>query len=225
MDSFRRITPLNQELRAQGSANIISGLLGGLPVTSVIVRSSANINSGARTKASTISHGIILLIAVLAAPKMLALIPLSCLAGILIMVGFKLTHPSFYLSMYRKSPSQFLPFMITVLAIVVTDLLQGVFMGILVAIFFILQANFTKAIIVVNEGRHYLIKTTKDVSFLHKGVLRNHLRVIPRDSFLTIDGSASAFIDTDIKEIIVDFIKEGEAKNITVTLKKFSLII
>ncbi len=144
LDPYKRITPLNQELKAQGVGNFISGLLGGLPITSVIVRSSTNINNGARTKASTISHGVILFLAILLIPKTLQLIPLACLAGILIVIGFNLTHPSLYKGMYKKGLSQFLPFITTVAAVTFTNLLQGVFMGILVAVFFILRTNLTK---------------------------------------------------------------------------------
>jgi MFS superfamily sulfate permease-like transporter len=223
LDPYRRITPLNRELKAQGTANFLSGLLGGLPVTSVIVRSSTNINSGARTKASAISHGAILLMAVLIIPTILQLIPLACLAGILIVIGFKLTHPEQYRNMYSKGMSQFLPFITTVLAVTFTNLLQGVFMGILVAVFFILRTNFKEAIIMVSEGNNYLLKLTKDVSFLNKANLRSKLQSIPGNSEVLIDGSQSHFIDADIKETIEDFIKEGTAKNIKVDLKKISI--
>ena len=223
LDTYRRITPLNRELKAQGTANFISGLFGGLPVTSVIVRSSTNINSGARTKASAISHGVILLLAVLIIPKVLQLIPLACLAGILIVIGFKLTKPAQYKSMYKKGMSQFLPFITTVLAVTFTNLLQGVFMGILLAIFFILRTNFREAIIIVNEGNNYLIRLTKDVNFLNKATLRNKLQSIPHHSTVMIDGSQSHFIDADIKETIEDFMMEGKSKNIQVDLKKISV--
>jgi MFS superfamily sulfate permease-like transporter len=223
LDPYRRITPLNRELKAQGTANFLSGILGGLPVTSVIVRSSTNINSGARTKASAISHGAILLLAVLLIPSLLQMIPLACLAGILIVIGYKLTHPSQYKVMYSKGWNQFLPFVITVLAVTFTNLLQGVFMGILVAIFFILRSNHKEAIIVVNEGGNFLLKLTKDVSFLHKATLRSKFQAIPNDSTVTIDGTQSHFIDADIKETIEDFMHEGRAKNISVDLKHITL--
>lgn len=210
-------------MKAQGAANFLSGILGGLPVTSVIVRSSTNINSGARTKASAISHGAILLLAVLLIPSLLQMIPLACLAGILIVIGYKLTHPSQYKIMYGKGWSQFLPFVITVLAVTFTNLLQGVFMGILVAVFFILRSNYKEAIIVVNEGSNFLLKLTKDVSFLHKATLRSKLQAIPNNSTVTIDGTQSHFIDNDIKETIEDFMHEGLAKNISVDLKHITL--
>jgi MFS superfamily sulfate permease-like transporter len=219
LDPYRRITPLNRELKAQGTANAISGLLGGLPVTSVIVRSSANINSGAKSKASTITHGIILLLAVLLIPTILKQIPLSCLAGILIVIGFKLTEPLVYKTMFKKGVSQFLPFIVTVLAVIFTNLLQGVFMGILVATFFILKTNFQEAIIIVNTGKNYLMKFTKDISFVNKGTLRRTLNKIPNYSSITIDGSQANFIDQDIRETISDFIEASKVKNIEVELK------
>ena len=223
LDPYRRITPLNRELKAQGTANFISGLLGGLPVTSVIVRSSTNINSGARTKASAISHGVILLLAVLLIPSVLQLIPLACLAGILIVIGFKLTHPDQYKSMYAKGWSQFLPFVTTVLAVTFTNLLQGVFMGILVAVFFILRTNFKESVIMVSEGNNYLLRLTKDVSFLNKATLRSKLQIIPQNSTVTIDGTQSHFVDADIKETIEDFMQAGKVKNIQVDLKHISI--
>jgi MFS superfamily sulfate permease-like transporter len=219
LDPYRRITPLNRELKAQGTANAISGLLGGLPITSVIVRSSANINAGAKSKASTITHGVILVLSVILIPSILKQIPLSCLAGILIVIGFKLTAPLIYTTMYKKGISQFLPFIVTVLAVIFTNLLQGVCMGILVAMFFILKSNFQEAIIMVNTGTNYLMKFTKDISFLNKGTLRSTFSTIPNYSNITIDGSQANFIDQDIRETINDFMETSKVKNIEVKLK------
>lgn len=216
MDPQHRITPLNRELKAQGAGNLISGLLGGLPVTSVIVRSSANVNSGGRTKASAISHGVILLIALLAIPGFLNLIPLSCLAAILLQVGFKLTKPSLYQQLFAKGYSQFLPFIITILAILFTNLLQGVFIGIIVALFFILKTNFQQAIVSVSSEDNHLIKFSKDVSFMHKASLRHALSDIPENTQLVIDGTKSHFIDEDIIETIEDFIVSAKSKHIQV---------
>jgi MFS superfamily sulfate permease-like transporter len=223
LDPFRRLTPLNRELKAQGVANFISGLFGGLPLTSVIVRSSTNITSGARTKASAISHGIILLLMVLLFPKLLQMIPLASLAAILITVGYKLSNPFLFKSMFKKGLTQFLPFLITVVAVMFTNLLQGVFMGMLVAVFFILRTNFNEAIIMVSQGNNFLLKTTKDVSFLNKANLREKLQLIPPNSSVTIDGTHSNFIDDDIKETIDDFMKESMTKNINIELKKISI--
>jgi MFS superfamily sulfate permease-like transporter len=223
LDPERRMTPLNRELKAQGVANTLSGLLGGLPLTSVIVRSSANIHAGAKSKASTITHGVILLMAILLIPMVLKQIPLSCLAGILIVIGFKLTPPSLYVAMYKKGMSQFLPFIITILAILFSNLLAGVFLGILVAVFFILKTNFGEAIVLVSENNNYLLKFTKDVSFLSKGTLREIFYKIPNNATVTIDGSHAHFVDADVKETIVDFVGTSKEKNIEVDLKKIQL--
>ncbi|HMJ69262.1 MAG TPA: SulP family inorganic anion transporter [Cyclobacteriaceae bacterium] len=219
LDPLKRITPLNRELKAQGTANIISGLLGGLPVTSVIVRSSANINAGARTKASSITHGVILAASVLFLSNILQLIPLSALAGILIMVGYKLTPPKLYKEMFRKGWSQFLPFIVTVLAIVFTNLLLGVFIGILVSVFFILKTNFQEAVIMVGDGKNFLLKLTKNVSFLNKSTIRGKFLLIPSNSTVLIDGTEAHFVDQDIKEAIRDFIETSKTKQIEVELK------
>ncbi|MBN8576413.1 MAG: SulP family inorganic anion transporter [Cytophagales bacterium] len=224
MDPAHRSTPLNRELKAQGAGNLISGLLGGLPVTSVIVRSSANVNAGARSKASAISHASILLLSVLLIPQVLRLIPLSCLAGILLVTGYKLTKPSAFKEMYKKGYAQFLPFVITVLAVVFTNLLKGVFIGLVVALFFILKTNFQKAIILVSDNGKYLLRFTKDVSFLHKAALRESLTKIPNDSQVIIDGSQAAFIDADIRETIGDYLVLARAKNISVELQGINIL-
>ena len=222
LDPFKRITPLNRELKAQGVANVFSGLIGGLPVTSVIVRSSANINAGARTKASAITHGLILFLAILAIPRILQLIPLASLAAILLAVGYKLTKPALYKSMWNKGMSQFLPFIATIIGVLFTDLLEGVFIGLIVAVFFILKTNFKEAILMVSEGKNYLIRLTKDVSFLNKATLRKNLRAIPNDTSVVIDATQANFIDNDIYETIEDFIDGAKAKNIHVDLKNIS---
>jgi MFS superfamily sulfate permease-like transporter len=223
MDPSHHITPLNRELKAQGIGNIVSGLLGGLPITSVIVRSSANLNAGAHSKASAISHGMILLLALLAIPGVLNSIPLSCLAAILLLVGYKLTNITLYKDMFAKGISQFIPFIVTVLAVLFTNLLQGVFMGIVVALFFILKTNFQQAIILVSSEDNYLIKFSKDVSFMHKASLRNAFTKIPNNTKLLIDGTKAHFMDEDIIETIEDFIGSARDKNVDVELKGVSI--
>jgi MFS superfamily sulfate permease-like transporter len=223
LDPLRRTTPLNSELKAQGFGNALAGFLGGLPVTSVVVRSSANVMAGGRTKASAITHGVILLLSVIGIPYLLQRIPLSALAGILIVMGWKLSRPMIFREMYQKGWAQFLPFAATVVAIVFTNLLLGVFIGILVAVFFILKTNFQEAVIMVNEGNQFLLKFTKDVSFLNKSTLRNSFHRIPAKANVTIDGTQSHFIDYDIKEMIRDFIETSKAKNIQVHLKQIEL--
>jgi MFS superfamily sulfate permease-like transporter len=197
---------------------MISGLIGGLPVTSVVVRSSANILAGARTKASTITHGAILLLAVIFLPSVLNYIPLASVAGVLIVMGYKLA--TVYKEVLKKGIDQFLPFVVTVVAVVLTNVLIGVFLGILVAVYYILKTNSQEAIIVVNDGNNYLMKFTKDVSFVHKASVRNILQTIPENSSIVIDGSKSQFVDRDIKETIEEFILTSKTKNIQIELKK-----
>jgi MFS superfamily sulfate permease-like transporter len=220
LDPLKRVTPLNHELKAQGVSNVVSGLLGGLPLTAVIVRTTANVHGGARTKTSTILHGILLALAVFLLPGVLEAIPLASLAAILLTIGYKLTTPALYKDMFKKGREQFLPFIITVIAILLTDLLIGIFIGVLVSVFFVLKTNFRSAIILVNNDDQYLLKFTKEVSFLHKSSLRNALDKIPRRSSLMIDGSKSRFLDADIVETIEDFIKGSINKKIKVELKK-----
>ncbi|MBL7851799.1 MAG: SulP family inorganic anion transporter [Cyclobacteriaceae bacterium] len=222
LDVYHRITPLNRELRAQGACNIISGLLGGLPVTAVIVRSSANIIAGARTKTSAILHGIFLAVVVLVAPGLLQQIPLASLAGVLLVVGYKLNTPDLYRQTFRKGWDQFLPFAVTIAAILFTDLLVGISIGLLVSLFFVLKSNFQTAVLVVNDGAQYLVKFTKDVSFLHKAQLRRVLEQIPTGAKVVIDGAKSQFVDADIVETIEDFIQGAPSKSIEVELRKTS---
>jgi MFS superfamily sulfate permease-like transporter len=220
LDPYKRNSDLNKELKAQGIGNLVSGLIGGLPVTAVIVRSSANVNAGAKTKTSAIMHGFLLLITVMMIPQLLNKIPLASLAAILITVGFKLVKPSLVLSMYRKGKDQFIPFMVTIIAILFTDLLIGIGIGIAVGLLFVLKTNFHKALFSVNEERNYLIRLNKDVSFLNKAVLRKTFRDIPDGSFVIIDGSRSAFIDQDILETINDFRESASNRRIEIELKQ-----
>lgn len=219
LDPYRRMTPLNHELKAQGVANAVSGLLGGLPLTSVIVRTSANILAGAKSKAATITHGVIVLLAVLLVPNVLEFIPLSCLAGILIFVGYKLTKPQLFMEMWAKGKSQFYPFLITSLAVLFSNLLTGVSIGLLASVFFILRTNFKQAVLLVsNPQNSYLLKFTKDVSFLNKSTVRDLFQQVPNGARLVIDGTNSRFIDQDIQETISDFLEEAKTKDIQVEL-------
>ena len=219
MDPYRRITPLNTELKAQGVSNIVSGLFGGLPVTAVIVRSSANVMAGARTKSSAIVHGILLALIVLAIPGMLEQIPLASLAGILLVVGYKLNTPYLYHQTFRRGLDQFLPFVVTIVAILLSDLLIGIAVGFLVAVFFVLKNNIQTAVIVVNNNEQFLVKLTKDVSFIHKAQLRKAFARIPDNAYVVIDSSRSQFLDADILETIEDFVASAPSKSIAVELK------
>lgn len=220
LDVFKRVTPLNHELKAQGMSNMISGALGGLPITAVIVRTSANINAGARSKISAILHSVILVIFVVMIPSVLELIPLASLAAILLMVGYKLTPVKLYKEMFQKGREQFLPFVVTVVTIIFFGLLVGVAIGVLASVFVVLKNNFRSAIIVVNNNSHYLIKFTKDVSFLHKSSLRSAFDQIPQRSSVIIDASKGQALDVDIVEAIEEFIKTAPSKEIAVDLQK-----
>jgi len=220
LDPYKRVSPTNRELKAQGIGNIVSGLLGGLPVTSVIVRTSANVNSGARTKMSAILHGMLLLLSVAFIPRILNLIPLSALAGILIYTGFKLVKPSIFKEFYSKGRTQLLPFVITILAILFSDLLVGILIGCLTGLFFVMRSNFKSAVFVVNDNNNYLFRLRKDVSFLNKPIIRAKLEEVPEDCYVLIDATRADFIDLDVVEVIEDFMKHAHLKNIKVELKK-----
>jgi len=220
LDPFKRTSPLNRELKAQGFANLTSGLIGGLPITAVIVRSSANVAAGARTRLSAITHGVLLLVTAFFIPTLLNKIPLASLAAILLMVGYKLAKPSLIMSMYRKGKDQFIPFAVTIIAILLSDLLIGITIGILVGLFFVLKTNFHRALFSVNEKGNYLIRLTKDVSFLNKALLRQTFKDIPDGSKVIIDGGRSVFIDQDILETINDFRESASNRDISVVLKQ-----
>jgi len=210
LDPDKFITPTNRELKAQGVGNIVSGLIGGLPLTQVIVRSSANLVSGGKTKLSAIFHGALILIFVLFLPVVLNLIPLSVLAAILILVGFKLAKPSSFVEMFNKGWYQFIPFIATIAAILLTDLLVGIGIGLTVGLVFILYSNFKSPFFVDKDAYHendeFKIVLSQETSFLNKASIMYALRNIPSDSKLTIDASNSVFVDDDVRELIEDFI-------------------
>lgn len=222
LDPYKRIAPANRELQAQGIGNMISGLLGGLPVTAVIVRSTANISSGARTKVSAIFHGFLLAISVIFFPHILNMIPLSALAAVLLVVGFKLTRPSMYVALYKKGLNQFIPYMVTIVAILLTDLLVGITIGILVGLYFVLKANLHQAITVTRSesNNQYIITLEKDVSFLNKAFLRRTLRDIPNNCHVIFDETESIFIDDDIVETIEDFKSTALDGKITIEIRQ-----
>lgn len=219
LDPYQRVTNKERELKAQGAGNLLSGLLGGLPLTSVIVRSSANVNAGARTKASAILHGILLLSCVALIPGLLNLIPKAALAAILIYTGYKLAKPALFRYYYRKGWDQFVPFVVTILAILLTDLLVGVAIGIGVGILFVVRSNFRSAVLVVNDEQHYLFRLRKDVSFLNKPIVKNKLEEVPENASVMIDATRADFIDRDVIEVIEDFLIHAPLKNIRVDVK------
>jgi MFS superfamily sulfate permease-like transporter len=216
LDPLKRLAPTNRELKAQGIGNIVSGLLGGLPITAVIVRSAANINAGAKTRVACFTHGAFLLLSIMFLSHYLNTIPLACLAAILLHTGYKLANPVLFRKFYRKGMSQFLPFAITVIAILVTDLLKGMAIGMVVGLFFVIKANYHAAITLIQDDSHYLLALNKDVSFLNKALLRKFILSIPENSIVTIDASRAGFIDHDIMETIEDFIEAAPDGNIKV---------
>ena len=219
LDPYQRVTPTNRELKAQGLGNLVSGLIGGLPVTSVIVRSSANVNAGARTKMSAIYHGALLLLCVALIPGLLNLIPKTALAAVLIFTGYKLAKPALFIAFYKKGWDQFLPFVITIVAILATDLLKGVVIGIGVGLFFVIRSNFRSSVFVVSDSNKFLFRLRKDVSFLNKPIIKNKLEKVPAGSYVLIDASRADFIDKDIVETIEDFLIHAPLKDIEVELK------
>jgi MFS superfamily sulfate permease-like transporter len=223
LDPHKRDTPTNLELRAQGLSNIISGLVGGLPITAVIVRSAANINAGGQTRLASFFHGALLVVSVVFFAQYLNMIPLACLAAILLQTGYKLAKPMMFINMYRNGLSQFVPFTITVVAILVTDLLEGIAIGMACGIFFVLWSDFHSAMTLTKHGSNYLLRLHKDVSFLNKALLRKHLANIDEDSELIIDGTRALFIDQDIVETIADFMVASRDRNIRVELQGFAI--
>lgn len=214
LDPHKRSTPLNRELLAQGVANTLGGLLGALPITAVIVRSSANVNAGGQTKAAAFIHGLLLVISVITIAQVLNLIPLASLAAILLMIGYKLARPALFRTLYREGYSQLLPFVVTILAVLTFDLLVGIAIGTLVGIFYTVRANFRTAITVDKRDDAYVIRLKKDVSFMNKAILGRALSRIPEGSRLILDGTQAEFIDHDIQEIIREFQIQAKDKNI-----------
>lgn len=222
LDPFKRVTPANQELKAQGVGNIVSGLIGGLPITQVIVRSSTNIQSGGRTKMSAIFHGFILLGCAAAIPAVLNLIPLASLAAILFLVGYKLAKPALFKQMYSLGQRHFVPFMATILGIVFTDLLKGIGFGLVVAIFYILYNNYRKPFLFesdkhINDGTIHL-ELAEDVTFINKASIQRTLSQIPDGAKVIIDASKSINIDHDVIEIIDEFKTNASFRDIELEL-------
>ena len=226
MDPLKRFTDTNTELKAQGVGNLISGLIGGMPMTSVIVRTTANINSGAQTKISAIAHGIFLLAAVIAIPTVLNKVPLACLAAILLMTGWKLANPSVFKHMWENGKHQFFPFATTVIAVVFTDLLKGVAIGLVISVFFILRGNMKLAYYFKKEEHHagdtIHIDLAQEVSFLNKAAIKQTLAHLPEGSKVVINAADTIYIDHDVLELIRNFVSSGaKEKDITVNLIGF----
>lgn len=223
LDPHKNVTPTNRELLAQGAGNMISGFIGGLPITQVIVRSSANIQSGGRSKLSAIIHGFFLLISVILIPRLLNMIPLSVLAAILLVVGYKLAKPALFKQMYKLGWKQSVPFFVTVIGIVFTDLLVGISLGLAVGIVVILLKSYQNSHFLHIEdksnGKHKIKMTlAEEVIFLNKGAILKELDSIPRYTYLEIDLIKTRYLDYDIIEILEDFILKAEERNIDMKL-------
>lgn len=230
LDPHRRVTPTNRELLAQGTGNVISGLIGGLPITQVIVRSSANIQSGGTTKLSAIVHGFLLLISVIIIPHILNLIPLSVLAAVLLLVGYKLAKPATFAGMFRVGWRQFVPFIVTVLAIIFTDLLIGISLGLAVGIIVILWTSYQNSHFLHlknEEGQQPIVNITlaEEVTFFNKGAIRKEFDEIPPNALLKLDVRKTRFLDYDVVEIMNDFLTPFKERNITVEVIKESGVV
>ncbi len=223
LDRRNRITPVNRELVAQGIGNIVCGLLGAIPITAVVVRGAANVDAGAKTKQSAFTHGLFLLLAVLLVSFLLNQIPYASLSAILIVTGFNLTKPKLFRNMLSLGWNQFVPFIITIVAILSTDLLLGVSLGLLISIYYIVRNNFGAEYKITKAQKDnqvsYLIKLNSNVTFLNKVNLRKALDEIKEGSTLTIDGSECNFIDYDILEIINEFDNKAMDRKIILNLK------
>tara|TARA_R110002051_G_scaffold324988_1_gene425007 strand:- start:12874 stop:14466 length:1593 start_codon:yes stop_codon:yes gene_type:complete len=223
IDPEKNVTPTNRELLAQGTGNIISGLIGGLPITQVIVRSSANVQSGGKSKLSTILHGFFLLISVILIPKLLNMIPLSVLAAILLVVGYKLAKPTLFKKMYALGWKQWVPFIVTVVGIVFTDLLFGIGLGLGVGIIVILLKSYQNSHFLHiqdnSNGKHRIKMTlAEEVTFFNKGAILKELESLPRDTYLEVDLINTRYLDNDIIEILEDFIFKAKERNIDLKL-------
>ncbi|WP_035678611.1 SulP family inorganic anion transporter [Flavobacterium limnosediminis] len=226
LDLQKRFTDTNVELRAQGIGNIVSSLLGGLPMTSVVVRTSANVNAGARSKMSAIVHGVLLLVSVLAIPMLLNKIPLATLAAVLLLVGYKLAKPATIMHFWEKGKYQFVPFIATLSAVVFLDLLKGVALGMIISIVFVLRGNLKRAYYFRKEeyedGDVIHIDLAQEVSFLNKAAIKLTLNKLPEDSKVVINASDTVYIAHDVIDLIKEF-KHINAveKGIEVTLIGF----
>ncbi len=219
LDPLKRNTPSSLELIAQGVGNISSGLIGGIPVTSVVVRSTANISAGATHKTSAILHGLWLVISVIFFPFVLNQIPLASLAAILIFVGYKLVKPGIFIEIWKQGKIQFIPFIVTLVAILSIDLLKGIGIGLLVGLFFVIKRNFKKGIALHEHDGNYLIRFQQEVTFLNRPLLKETLAKIPAHSHLLMDLSRNERMDEDILEMINDYKIQAQHNHIVIEFK------
>lgn len=221
LDPELYVTPTNKELKAQGLGNIISGLIGGIPITQVIVRSSANIQSGAKTKLSAMIHGMLLLVFVVLIPDLLNLIPRAVLAAILLRIGFKLVNPRSFIPMYKLGKNQFIPFVVTMVSIFFTDLLLGILIGLGVGMVIILLNSFQNSYFLHEEPgdspADIRMRLPEQVSFVNKGAILNRLSKVPDGTHLVLDASKTLYMDYDVREVIDDFVQNSASRNIEIT--------
>ena len=220
IDPKKRPVYPDRELKAQGIGNMMAGAIGALPITSVIVRSSANVHAGAQSRWSAVVHGMLLLCSVFVLTSVLNLIPLACLAAILIFTGLKLASPSLFTSIARQGVERFAPFAVTVVGVLLTDLLIGILLGIACSIALAIRANLQRPITIAQHGDHFLLSFRKDVSFLGKVSLRHHLQQIPDNAFVIVDATRADFIDPDVRELIDRFVLDAPRRGITVECRQ-----
>lgn len=225
LDPLRRISDTNRELKAQGLGNILCGILGGLPLTSVIVRSSANIYAGATTKWSAFAHGVFLLVCVALIPWLLNTIPLASLAAILMIIGAKLASPKTFKMMLRRGPANFAAFIVTCLTVVFVDMLVGVASGLLVSLVMVLRSNYYRAMHISHQDHEYIIEVYKDLFFMHRAELKEKLLSVPAGSKVIIDGNDAHYIDEDILDVISDFRQSCHLNNIILEFRNFARFI
>ena len=227
LDPQKRNSNSSKELVAQGIGNMVSGLIGALPVTAVIVRSSANIHAGATSKLSAMIHAVLLLLSIFLIPNLLMLIPNAALAAILVITGYKLTKLNLFKEHYLKGIDQFLPFIVTIVVMLTTDLLKGVGAGIVVSIFFIIRYNvktsFEVSEDIIDGKRNYLIKLPQHITFFNKGFIINYLGKIQTESRVIIDGSINRTTDKDVQEVFSDFLEASKQNNIEIQIVKYQI--
>lgn len=219
IDPLKRISDTRKELIAQGIGNIASGCIGGLPITAVIVRSSANVYAGGRTKIAGFAHGLLLLLAVVFIPGLLNHIPLASLAAVLIVIGIKLASPSLVRAMWRGGSEQFIPFAGTVGAVIFSDLLKGVIFGLILGLFFVLRRHRLRSISIIIHEANWMVRFNKDMSFIHRAELKEALLSVPNNSAGLIDATAALYIDPDIEELLHDFAESAPLRDISVEFR------
>ncbi len=220
IDPKRRAAPPDRELKAQGIGNLVAGVIGGLPITSVIVRSSANVHAGAQSRLSAIVHGALLLVSVFALTSVINLIPLACLAAILIFTGIKLAKPALFIAVAKQGFAQFAPFIVTLIGVIATDLLMGIVLGLLCSVLVTLYANLQSPIALAQHDDHYLLSFRKDVSFLGKVPLKHYLRQIPDGATVIVDATRADFVDHDVRELIDAFVADAPRRAISVDVRQ-----